>query len=104
MDVRPGGSFRILMRGPDGTEYPNKAVYREVVAPERLVYTDDWDDGRPSQEAIVTVTFAEADGKTLLTIRMRYKSVEDRDAMLKLGAVEGFSKCMDRLEAHLANA
>lgn len=120
-DVRPGGAYRIVMRSPEGAEYPLKGVYREVVEPERLVLTDNWDDhpdewqallrenreegeGKPAQEALNTVTFEEHDGKTTLTIRTLFESVAVRDAMLKMGMSEGWAQSLDRLEAHLAAA
>ena len=92
------------MRGPDGTEYPNRGVYQEVVPEERLVLTNDWDDDRPSQEFLMAMTFADLGDKTLITARMSFKSIKDRDDTLKHGAVEGFAQCMDRLEAYVQNA
>src|ERR1700720_2154803 len=60
LDVRPGGVIRIDMRGPDGTVYPMTGAYREVVAPERLVFTASALDekGRPLFEVLNTLTFA----------------------------------------------
>ena len=101
MDVRPGGTFRMHMRSPDGDIYPIKGFYREVVAPERLVYSDDWDeDFRPSSESNVTVTFTEQEGNTLLTIRPSFGSAEERDE-LKLKLIEGWAEGLERLELHL---
>ena len=114
VDCRPGGSYRIVMRGPDGTEHPAKGVYREVVRPERLVMTidhselpDAWHDlvnpnrpkgrGRPALEVLSTVTFEERDGKTTLTIRTRFESAAIRDAFLKIGMAEGWSQSLERL-------
>src|SRR5258705_11539625 len=56
MDVRPDGAFRICMRSPDGTDHWLQGVYREVVAPERLVFTWAWEDatGKPGHETLVT--------------------------------------------------
>ncbi len=84
MDVRVGGTYLWCMRSKKGEEYWTTGVYREVVAPERLVYTDGFADaqGKPvlpshygmpdnafPPEHIVTVTFTEADGKTTMTLR-----------------------------------
>src|SRR5208282_1015543 len=65
MDVRPGGALRIVMRAPDGSEYPMTGIFREIVAPERLVFTNVAVDkaGKPLLEGLTTVTFAEAGGK-----------------------------------------
>lgn len=112
-DVRPGGSWRIVMRGPDGTEYPLTGGYREIVAPERLVITDDWSEHPPewhamlraflgrepaTHQAVNIITFAEQGGRTLLTIRTRFESAEVRDAMAKMGMHEGWSGSLDRLQ------
>lgn len=119
MDVRPGGAYRIVMRGPDGAEYPVKGVYREVVKPERLVMTmdcsehpDEWQDlvkpnrqkgeRNPAGEMLSTVTFEELDGKTKVTVRTRFNSAAIRDSMLKMGMTEGWSQSLDRLEELLA--
>src|SRR5712691_5788344 len=61
MDVRPGGVWRRCMRSPDGTEHRKCGVYREIVEPERLVFTyaDEDSEGNPGHETLVTVTFAD---------------------------------------------
>lgn len=121
MDLRPGGSFRLVMRGPDGSEFPYSGVYREVLAPERLVYTDDnsempdeWHDlvdpnrdrgaAKPALPSITTVTFDDLDGKTRLMLRTRFASAAVRDAMIKFQMSEGWAQSLQRLEALLANA
>jgi uncharacterized protein YndB with AHSA1/START domain len=108
------------MRGPDGALHPAKGVYREVVEPERLVMTidhselsDEWHDlvnpnrdkaaGKPALEALTTVTFEEAAGKTKLTIRLRFDSTAVRDALLKLGMTQGWSQSLERLEKQVAD-
>jgi uncharacterized protein YndB with AHSA1/START domain len=67
MDFRPGGAYRFVMRGPDGADYPFHGVYREIVAPERIVFTAIIDNA-PGNELVTTVTFAEEGGKTRLTV------------------------------------
>src|ERR1700722_19507303 len=71
MDVRPGGALRIVMRAPDGAEHPMIGVFREVVPPERLVFTNIAVDkaGNPLIDGLTTVTFAEHTGKTKLTVQ-----------------------------------
>ena len=83
MDVRAGGAFRFGMRSPEGTDHWLRGVIREIVEPERLVYTWAWEDaeGKPGHETLLTVTFAEHDGKTRLTLRQAvFESVTARDA------------------------
>ncbi len=109
------------MRGPDGDLHPAKGVYREVVEPERLVMTinhselsDEWHDlvnpnrdkaaGKPAVEAVTTVTFEEQDGKTKLTIRIRFESAAVRDSLLRIGMTEGWSQSLERLEALMAQS
>jgi uncharacterized protein YndB with AHSA1/START domain len=118
MDVRPGGAWRIVMRGPDGADYPLKGVYREVIKPKLLVMTmdlsehpDDWHDlvdpnrdkskGRPSLDPLCTVIFEEQGGKTELTIRMSFVTANLRDAMVKMGMEPGWNQSLDRLAALL---
>lgn len=98
MDVRPGGVWRFVMHGPDGVDYKNKVVYREVVAPERLVY--DHVSGPPFH---VTVTFAEQGGKTAVTMRMIFESEAVRENVIKqFGALDGLTQTLGRLGDHVA--
>jgi uncharacterized protein YndB with AHSA1/START domain len=104
IEARPGGALRILMRGPDGAEYPMKGVLREVVAPERLVFTSVAldGDGQHLLEGVTTVTFAEQGGKTTLTLRTRMVGLV-ADAARKLEGMEaGWTQSIDRLAAHVA--
>lgn len=103
MDVRVGGRFRICMVGPDGAEYPIKGVYRQIVEPERLAYTDDWDDERPPQPSEVTVDFAEqGPEETLLTVAIVFPDREERELAEDMGTVPGWSDSFERLDAYLA--
>jgi uncharacterized protein YndB with AHSA1/START domain len=101
-DVRPGGSSYILMRGPDGQEFPNRGVYLEVVPNERLVFTDAYVRAwEPSEKPFMTgiLTFERTpDGKTKYTARVRHWSVADRDAHEKMGFIAGWNKATDQLE------
>jgi uncharacterized protein YndB with AHSA1/START domain len=71
MDVRPGGAWRKRMRSPDGVDYSRSGVYREVVVPERLVFTYESDDpaGIAGFETLVTIDFIAQGGKTLMNFR-----------------------------------
>jgi uncharacterized protein YndB with AHSA1/START domain len=120
IDARPGGAFRIVMRGPDGAEFPYAGVFREVVPSQRLVYADDcshmpdeWHDlidpnrdkraPKPRLESVTTVTFeALSDGRTKLTVRTLFASVAVRDAMIRMQMTEGWTESLDKLEACLS--
>jgi len=99
LDARPGGAIRIHMRAPDGTVYPMSGTFREVVEPERLVFSAIAEDleGNPLLEALTTVTFAEHGGKTTLKTVVLHQSVEGRDAHVASGMEEGASASYDRL-------
>jgi uncharacterized protein YndB with AHSA1/START domain len=70
MDIRVGGAYRFGMRSPQGTEHWKRGVYREIVEPERIVFTFAWEDtdGNPGRELLTTVIFAEEGSKTRLTL------------------------------------
>lgn len=99
--MRPGGIWRILNRDVDGNEYAFHGVYHEVTSPARLVYTFEFED-LPGHVLLGIVTFEEQDGKTKLTEKSVFESVEDRDGMLKSGMEEGGFETMDRLAELLA--
>lgn len=101
-ELRPGGAYRRHMRSPEGADHWLQGVYREIVEPERLVFTWAWEDehGRPGHETLVTVTFEDLDGKTRLTLRQAiFESLTARDAHQS-----GWSSTMERLAEYLANA
>ena len=101
IDVRPGGVWRFIMHGPDGVDYGNHIVFEEVVAPERLAYQHGTDE-EPGQFQ-GTITLADRDGRTELTLRTLFASSEDREfAVREIGAIEGGNSTLDRLEEHLA--
>lgn len=109
LDPRPGGEFRLVMHGADGTDYPMKAGFHEVRPPTRLVYSDDWDPewddvNRPSRPSVVTVDFDERDGKTTLTLRILYATPADRAAAAAAGVEWGWNSCFDILADALAAA
>lgn len=104
-DVRPGGSTLIVMRGPDGAEFPNRGVYLEVIANERLVFTDAYTRAwEPSAKPFMTgiLTFDDEGGKTRYTARVLHWSVADREAHEQMGFYKGWGQCTDQLEALVA--
>jgi uncharacterized protein YndB with AHSA1/START domain len=104
MDVRPGGVWRYMMHGPDGTDYPNKVVYIDVVRPERLVYHhgSDGDVANDPHSFHVTITFVVVGGKTAVTMRAVFATAEQFAEVKKFGAVEGGEQNLARLEAYLS--
>jgi uncharacterized protein YndB with AHSA1/START domain len=100
-DLRPGGVWRACLRPDDGgPDLWQGGVYREVVEPERLVFTFAWDDesGRPGHETLVTLTFAERNGRTTMTFRQEvFQSAAERD-----GHRVGWNEAFDRMAALLA--
>jgi uncharacterized protein YndB with AHSA1/START domain len=103
MDVRPGGALRIVMRAPDGAEHPMKGVFREIVEPERLVFTAVAEDenGNPLLEALTTVTFAKQGGKTKLTVHACAVGLAAVAERMLEGMQAGWTQSLDRLEAHM---
>jgi uncharacterized protein YndB with AHSA1/START domain len=103
MDVRPGGVWRFIMHGPDGVDYPNKIVYKDVVKPERLVYAHGGDEENDPGQFQVTVTFDHQGNKTELTMRSLFVSKEERDKVVReYGAIEGGNQTLTRLGEYLA--
>ncbi|MFC7517396.1 SRPBCC family protein [Herbaspirillum sp. GCM10030257] len=101
-DVRAGGSNLIMMRGPDGNEFPNRGVYLEVVENERIVLTDAFTEAwEPSDKAFMTLvlSFEDQDGKTKYTARVKHWSVADREAHEQMGFHQGWAICAEQLAA-----
>jgi uncharacterized protein YndB with AHSA1/START domain len=105
LDVRPGGSAFIVMRGPDGKDLPNRGTYLEVVPNQRLVSTDAYVKAwEPSEKPFMTLilTFEDEAGKTRYTARARHWTVADREAHEKMGFHQGWGLCTDQLTALVA--
>jgi uncharacterized protein YndB with AHSA1/START domain len=100
LDVRTGGSSLIVMRGPDGNEFPNRGVYLDVVKNERLVFTDAFSEAWvPSQKPFMTVvlSFEDQGGKTQYTARVRHWNSTDRETHEKMGFHAGWPICTEQL-------
>lgn len=97
MDLRVGGKYRWVWRGPDGTEMGMGGVHREIMAPERLVNTQLFDQDWTGGEAVGTLILTERDGKTTLTNTIRYSSPEARHGALKTPMEQGMAMGYDRL-------
>jgi uncharacterized protein YndB with AHSA1/START domain len=96
IDLRPAGAWRFVGRGPQG-EFAFHGVYREIAAPERLVFTEIYEPF-PDVESVVTSVLTEEGGKTRLTVAALYPSLEVRDTVLKTGMEKGAALSYDRLE------
>ncbi|MDB4978377.1 MAG: ATPase [Candidatus Peribacteria bacterium] len=103
MEVKPGGTWRFIMHGPDGRDWPNVIVYEEVVPHERLVYNHGSDDPKDPNHFRVTVTFEEQSGSTKLSMIMQFDTAAERDKVVEeVGAIEGQKQTMDKLEEYLS--
>lgn len=106
MDFRPGGKWFYCMGGPDGERSCGVMLYHEIVAPERIVATDQFTDaeGNVNEEMPKmrdTLLFTEKEGKTVLVNRSEYASEGDLNTVLEMGMLEGIGQTFDRLDAHL---
>lgn len=97
VDLRPGGQWRFVNRTPKGQLVAFYGVYREIVPPERVVFTEIFEQF-PDTESVVTSVLTEENSKTRLTVTCRYPSVEARDMVLQSGMERGAGISYDRLE------
>jgi uncharacterized protein YndB with AHSA1/START domain len=100
MDLRPGGAWRMVHRDPQGNEFGFRGEFREIMAPERLVRTFEF-EGMPGHIAVETLVLEEHDGRTTVTVTSLFDSVEDRNGMLQSGMEKGASESYDRLAEYL---
>jgi uncharacterized protein YndB with AHSA1/START domain len=94
MDIRVGGTYRVGMRSPQGTEHWKRGVYREILEPERIVFTFAWEDadGNPGHQLLTTVTFVEEGTQTRLTLRQTgFDLTAARDSH-----ITGWTSCLQR--------
>jgi uncharacterized protein YndB with AHSA1/START domain len=97
IDLRIGGKWRYVMVANEGFEVAFHGEYREIIPNERIVSTEVF-EGMPDAEAVDTVTFAEVDGRTTVTILVQHASKEHRDAHVESGMEDGLQEAMDLLE------
>ena len=117
---RHRGTWRTVMRSPEGVDYPLKGLYREIVWNELIVMTYDvseypagWCDllehrrgaapGKPATELNLAVTFEHQDGKTKLAVRVEFPTAADREAHMKMGMDASWNQSLDRLADTVAN-
>lgn len=105
MDFRVGGEWKHVMHGPDGRNYPNEKVFKEIIPLEKIVFTHGGRrENGPSVDAIATWTFDKlGDRKTRVSLRMVFPSASERNRVDKeFGAVEGGKQTLQRLGEYLA--
>jgi uncharacterized protein YndB with AHSA1/START domain len=102
VDLKVGGGFRFVMRGPDGRNMGMRGRYVELAPPDRSVHMESFDDF--PGESQVTAVFVEAGGKTTLTATILYPSKEVRDAVIHSGMEHGAAESYDKLAELLAPA
>jgi uncharacterized protein YndB with AHSA1/START domain len=103
VDLRVGGAYRYVWRGPDGKDMGMGGVYREVVRPTRIVCTEIFDEHWYAGDAVDTTVFVEKDGKTTVTTTVLYASKEVRDGVLKSPMEGGVARSYDKLAEVLAS-
>jgi uncharacterized protein YndB with AHSA1/START domain len=97
MDVRAGGGYRFVMRGPDGSETAFRGTYREVTPPERIVQTFEW-EGMPGHVSVETAEFEDLGEQTKVTTTSIFHTTEERDGMLDSGMETGLNETYERLD------
>ena|SRR6516162_9113333 len=109
MDVRVGGHYRWRWRSDkDGSEFGFAGTFREVQPPSKIVHTEAYEpatirDGYPQSNAVVTVTFTEADGVTTMTTVVDFGSKEARDAAAATGMTDGMEQSYQLLDRLLVD-
>jgi uncharacterized protein YndB with AHSA1/START domain len=102
LDARTGGSWRFVQTDIDGTEFSFRGVYHDVAPPERVINTFEY-ESRPGHVALETLTLEDVDGKTRLTNRYVFQTLEDRDWMTASGMEEGAVDSWERLAELVKN-
>jgi len=101
MDVETGGDWRFVIRNSDGSETGFRGTYRDVVAPERIVQTFEW-EGMPGYISVETATFEDLGDRTKLTSIALFYTTEERDGMLDSGMERGLNETYSRFDEVLA--
>jgi uncharacterized protein YndB with AHSA1/START domain len=102
LDFRPGGRYRFVEHAPDGNDYAFRGEFREIVAPERIVQTFEY-EGMPGQIVVETLELTETDGRTTLTTTSVFASRAERDGMIESGMESGVRESYAALDALLAD-
>lgn len=101
-DIRPGGRWRFVYTGPDGTRYNNRMVFLRIEAPRLIEMEHGSDkDNDPARFHVIVTLDAQSDGKTVLTLRQLHPTREQREATIGFGAVEFGYQTLEKLARHL---
>jgi len=103
IDLRVGGKLRFEWGPHEGKSMGFSGIYREIAPPDRLAFTEVWDDNWTGGETLVTIKFIERAGKTTVSQTILYTSLASRDAALKTGMARGQAQAYERLEEILAS-
>lgn len=102
-DVRSGGTNLIVMRSPEGQEFPSHGVYLEVIKNQRIVFTNAftkaWEPSEQKPLMVVEVTFEQQGDFTNYTVRVHHWTIADRESHEKMGFHHGWVKCAEQLAA-----
>ncbi|MEU7922540.1 SRPBCC family protein [Micromonospora zamorensis] len=101
IDFRVGGHYRCVEHAQDGNDYAFRGEYREIVVPERIVQTFEF-EGMPGQVAVETLVFTEQGGRTTITSTTRFDTTAQRDGMIDSGMAQGAAESYAALDRHLA--
>lgn len=106
MDFRVGGCFHLNLCAPDGTIYPCQGIYREITAPERIVYTSTADEKHPCgaglpPRSVVTITFNELGNQTELIVHTRFETASRCEAANQAGYHKGWTESLGRLQSNI---
>ncbi len=103
-DAKPGNSIHVVMRAPNGAEFPMGGEFREVAPPEKLVFTSGALDekGKLMFEFLHSLTLSEKNGKTLLTLRSKVTKTSEGAGRYIGGFEAGMTQSLERLSGHLA--
>jgi len=99
LDARPGGALRVVMRAPDGAEYPMGGFFRNVVEPEGLVFVSEAEDaeGKPLLEGITIVAFADYGDRTKVTVQASAAALAPEAVRMLEGMEQGWAQSLERL-------
>ncbi|MEV7986589.1 SRPBCC family protein [Micromonospora sp. NPDC085948] len=101
IDFRAGGHYRYVEHATDGNDYAFRGEFREIVVPERIVQTFEF-EGMPGHVAVETLVFTEHEGRTTVTVTVRYDTTKERDGVVDSGMSKGAAESYAALDRHLA--